>query len=150
MSSMVSVTRLTHCIMPSRRIIRGLNAGVWSGLLFLVIVGVGLHAPDRVSLPIQLAYYGAAVLSCCMVCNGELALRKPAPNRLTAFYLMVALGGALGTLLIEASRSFDGTLHVREVDIGVEEPVTVRSLWNGRILHGAQLSRADLSQRPIC
>jgi hypothetical protein len=32
----------------------------------------------------------------CMVCNGELARLKPDPRYLTSFYLMIALGGALG------------------------------------------------------
>jgi hypothetical protein len=31
-----------------------------------------------------------------MVCHGELALLKPDPSRLTAFYLAVSAGGALG------------------------------------------------------
>ncbi len=35
-----------------------------------------------------------------MVCHGELARRRPAPERLTSFYLTVAAGGALGGLLV--------------------------------------------------
>jgi SAM-dependent methyltransferase len=35
-----------------------------------------------------------------MVCHGELARRRPAPAYLTSFYLMVAVGGAVGGLLI--------------------------------------------------
>lgn len=36
----------------------------------------------------------------CMLCHGELAARKPAPQRLTFYFLMVAIGGALGGLLV--------------------------------------------------
>ena len=36
----------------------------------------------------------------CMFFHGELAERKPAPRHLTAFYLMVSLGGALGGLAV--------------------------------------------------
>src|SRR5262249_24759081 len=32
----------------------------------------------------------------CMVCHGELARSKPAPARLTQFYLTLSAGGALG------------------------------------------------------
>ncbi|MGH8647780.1 MAG: spermidine synthase, partial [Burkholderiales bacterium] len=36
----------------------------------------------------------------CMFFHGELAARKPAPRYLTRFYLMVALGGALGGIAV--------------------------------------------------
>jgi spermidine synthase len=35
-----------------------------------------------------------------MFCHGELAKRKPAPQYLTSFYLMLSMGGALGGILI--------------------------------------------------
>ena len=37
-----------------------------------------------------------AVFVYCMACHGELARLKPPPAQLTAFYLMIALGGAAG------------------------------------------------------
>jgi hypothetical protein len=37
-----------------------------------------------------------AMFTCCMVCHGELWQLKPPARHLTAFYLYVALGGALG------------------------------------------------------
>lgn len=46
--------------------------------------------------------WGAIALYCiglfvsCMLCHGELARLKPHPEDLTSFYLMIALGGALG------------------------------------------------------
>jgi hypothetical protein len=46
---------------------------------------------------VPLYAWGLFVL--CMVCHGELVARKPAPQHLTRFYLMVSLGGALGGLL---------------------------------------------------
>ena len=42
----------------------------------------------------------ASMFALCMVCHGELALRRPAPRRLTSFYLMIAAGGAIGGLFI--------------------------------------------------
>jgi len=41
-----------------------------------------------------------AVFAVCMVCHGELARIRPAPRLATAFYLMVAAGGALGALFV--------------------------------------------------
>jgi hypothetical protein len=44
--------------------------------------------------------FGAGLFVCCMFCHGELARRRPAPRYLTLFYLMVALGGALGGVFV--------------------------------------------------
>lgn len=44
----------------------------------------------------QIGIYSFVLFACCMVCHGELARSKPGPQRLTSFYLMVSLGGALG------------------------------------------------------
>jgi hypothetical protein len=72
--------------------------------LFLPLLAVALggmaymlHAAEG-NLPIRWAVPGfsAGLFICCMVCHGELARRRPAPRHLTLFYLMVALGGALG------------------------------------------------------
>jgi len=48
------------------------------------------------SIPVFLA----ALFLCCMACHGELTRLKPDPRHLTGFYLMVALGGALGGLFV--------------------------------------------------
>jgi hypothetical protein len=41
-----------------------------------------------------------ALFIACMVCHGELAKRKPHPRYLTLFFLMVALGGAIGGIFV--------------------------------------------------
>ncbi len=43
--------------------------------------------------------YALGLFVLCMVCHGELVARKPTPQHLTRFYLMVSLGGAVGGLL---------------------------------------------------
>jgi len=48
------------------------------------------------SIPVFLA----ALFFCCMACHGELVRLKPDPRHLTGFYLMVAVGGALGGLFV--------------------------------------------------
>jgi hypothetical protein len=49
---------------------------------------------------LQIAVYSFTLFVCCMVCHGELARSKPGSRYLTAFYLMIALGGAVGGVLV--------------------------------------------------
>ncbi len=58
------------------------------------------HAEVRLSLLTSAAICLLALFAICMVCHGELARAKPAPRRLTFYYLMIALGGALGGLTV--------------------------------------------------
>ncbi len=48
----------------------------------------------------QMAIYSSILFVFCMVCHGELAQSKPAPQYVTLFYLMVSAGGALGGVLV--------------------------------------------------
>src|SRR6266853_564893 len=48
----------------------------------------------------HVAIYAAGLFLACMFCHGELALCKPAPAHLTQFYLMISLGGTLGSALV--------------------------------------------------
>ena len=56
----------------------------------------GAPAAARVGL------LSAALFVCCMVCHGELAALKPPVAGLTAYYLTIAAGGALGGVLVAA------------------------------------------------
>jgi hypothetical protein len=51
------------------------------------------------SLPWQLVINLSLLFTLCMVCHGELAHMRPAPSRLTSYYLCIAAGGALGGLI---------------------------------------------------
>jgi hypothetical protein len=51
-------------------------------------------------LKIALPVFAAGLFAICMFCHGELALLKPSPRYLTGFYLMIAAGGAIGSLLV--------------------------------------------------
>ena len=52
------------------------------------------------NLALQLGVYLTGLFVGCMFCHGELYSLRPAPRRLTAFYLTVSAGGALGGLLV--------------------------------------------------
>jgi len=70
------------------------------------------------TLPIgaQLAALTLVLACACLFCHGRLAATRPAPRYLTRFYLMIALGGALGSTLIglaaPALLRVDFDLHV--------------------------------------
>jgi SAM-dependent methyltransferase len=65
------------------------------------VMGFSLADSDLTHrLALQIAVFCAGLFLACMFCHGELARLKPAPRHLTRFYLMVALGGAIGSALV--------------------------------------------------
>jgi len=58
------------------------------------------EASSMPSMAWTIALFAASFFIACMVCHGELALRKPAPRHLTSFYLMLSVGGAVGGLFV--------------------------------------------------
>lgn len=72
--------------------------------VFLAVLGVLLPimgwAVDSHGLMLAVALYAVGLFVGCMFAHGELALSKPAPRYLTTFYLMMSIGGALGSVLI--------------------------------------------------
>ena len=69
---------------------------------FLLALPLAFLAVDRVltgsslPVPILVALLALSLFVFCMVCHGELVRRRPAVRRLTLFYLMLSIGGALG------------------------------------------------------
>lgn len=76
-----------------------------AAMAWLFSRGIEAVAP-RVEIPV----YFAGLFICCMVCHGEMAALKPAPESLTLFYLVISAGGALGGLFaaIVAPHIFPG------------------------------------------
>jgi len=85
---------------------------VWIPLLLLSLVLVVLVMEEKFGDTIvqQLVAYSSALFLGCMVCHGELFRIKPPPSRLTGYYLLISVGGALGGLLaaVAAPLVFDG------------------------------------------
>ncbi|MGH9365524.1 MAG: hypothetical protein ACRD1B_09735, partial [Thermoanaerobaculia bacterium] len=52
------------------------------------------------SIQVGVPLFGIGLFLCCFFCHGELYRLKPEPARLTSFYLVISLGGALGAILI--------------------------------------------------
>jgi len=49
---------------------------------------------------VQIAVMTGALLAGCMACHGELARSRPHPRHLTAYYLAMSTGGALGGIFV--------------------------------------------------
>ncbi|WP_447963645.1 spermidine synthase [Nitrospira sp. Ecomares 2.1] len=78
---------------------------IWVPVLLVLLSAVVylLHqeyAETEVIVYIQIFIYSAVLFACCMVCHGELVRLRPPARFLTSFYLMVALGGALGGVFV--------------------------------------------------
>jgi hypothetical protein len=84
---------------------RWYNRRVWVPVVLASLSAVVylLHqdfAEQEMDVYRQIVIYSAALFACCMVCHGELVRLKPPAGYLTSFYLMVALGGALGGVFV--------------------------------------------------
>ena len=52
------------------------------------------------SLAVALIFYCSALFIICLFCHAELHRLRPAPGHATSFYLSIAAGGALGSILV--------------------------------------------------
>ncbi len=88
-----------------------------------------------VAIPI----FSLGLFVACMFCHGELSLRKPEGEYLTTFYLMIALGGALGAIFVGliAPAVFSG-IYELPVSMFFVSAIALRlnwdSGWSSRLL----------------
>ncbi len=69
-------------------------------VLTLIVLASACAMGARVGILYGIPVYSAGLFVCCMFCHGELAALRPSPRYLTSFYLMIALGGALGGVFV--------------------------------------------------
>ena len=72
-------------------------------LIFAIAAMVGLlmyFIGSQFSIVSQIFIYSAIMFSGCMICHGELAKQQPNVEKLTFYYLMVALGGFVGSAFV--------------------------------------------------
>jgi hypothetical protein len=94
---------------------------IWLVLLPAALVGMvylmkqEIHAAGFVR---RGAFFVGALFACCMVCHGEIVRRRPGAAHLTTYYLLIALGGALGGLFagVVAPLAFS---HLVELPVGL-------------------------------
>lgn len=87
---------------------------VFLPLAAIALVGMDVlladvHAGPELRVRLVAPLFALGLFVCCMACHGELARARPAPDRLTAFYLAMSAGGVLGGVLVAvvAPRVFD-------------------------------------------
>ncbi len=68
--------------------------------LALLLACLVLFIDAELALVYQLGGYCVTLFVGCMLCHGELVRLRPAPARLTLFYLCMSAGGALGGVVI--------------------------------------------------
>ncbi|OGA24705.1 MAG: hypothetical protein A3I02_02020 [Betaproteobacteria bacterium RIFCSPLOWO2_02_FULL_67_26] len=78
---------------------RWYHRGVFLTATALLLPAMAWYS-DSLDLWTAAPLYAAGLFACCMFCHGELTLLRPGPRYLTTFYVMVAVGGALGALLV--------------------------------------------------
>jgi hypothetical protein len=67
----------------------------------LASLGYAIYEPSYTeSIQVSVPFFCTGLFLCCWFCHGELAKRRPAPEFLTSFYVMVSLGGALGAIFV--------------------------------------------------
>jgi len=66
----------------------------------LAVLAIVLFKGRFGGLILTVSIFVVVLFLCCMFCHSELARRKPHPRFLTSFYLMIALGGALGGVFV--------------------------------------------------
>lgn len=71
--------------------------------LFILFLLLGVYAfilNGKTSIVLQIFAYTGVLFTGCMICHGEMVRIKPHPDYLTAFYLLIATGGALGGIFV--------------------------------------------------
>jgi SAM-dependent methyltransferase len=64
-------------------------------------LGYAIYDPSFTeSVQVAVPLFCLGLFVCCVFCHGELARLRPEPERLTAFYLTIAAGGALGAIFV--------------------------------------------------
>jgi hypothetical protein len=107
-----------------------------------IFSGLVLEAGVDVPIVVQVVGYSSVCFGAAMCCHGELTRSKPAPEHLTLFYLLVAVGGALGGVFVAvvAPRIFAGFY---EFQLGL-----IAAILFTLVAFGRHVRRSDQTDRP--
>jgi SAM-dependent methyltransferase len=115
--------------------------------LMAVLLPVMGWFSDSLEWWIAAPLYATGLFVCCMFCHGELHALRPGPRHLTAFYLMVSIGGALGALVvgIGAPTLLSGYYELGLTLIACAVLLVVRTLHSAKTLNYAAYAVAVLT-----
>ncbi len=120
------------------------------GIGLIIALGMGWWVVDNplIAILVQLGVYCFVLFFGCIALHGELTRVRPRAHHLTAFYLMISTGGALGGVFVAlvAPRVFDGywEYHVALVGTGVLV-LSARALDEERRRQTGRRSSLDLA-----
>ena len=111
---------------------------VWLAGMAYLLVDQDFHY----DLPVQLGAFLPGMFLGCLFCHGELYRLRPAPAQLTAFYLCVSAGGAIGGLLVAvgAPLAFNGYYELGAGLVVLGTLAALRFAAIGRIAQYASLA----------
>jgi len=116
---------------------------LWPVLLLALIAMAWLLVDTEYHyrLALQLGVFLAGLFIGCLFCHGELYRTRPAPRHLTAFYLTVSAGGALGGLFVAvvAPLIFTGYFELGAGLAALAVLAALRFVKVGRIAYAASL-----------
>jgi SAM-dependent methyltransferase len=116
---------------------------LWPVLLVALIAMAWLVVDTdyHYKLALQLGVFLPGLFIGCLFCHGELYRTRPAPRHLTAFYLTVSAGGALGGLLVAvvAPLVFTGYFELGAALAALAVLAALRFVQVGRIAYAASL-----------
>ena len=110
---------------------------VWLGGMAWLLVDTRY----QFDLNVQIGMYLSGLFVACMFCHGELYRARPAARHLTAFYLTISAGGAIGGLLIAvvAPLAFNAHYELGLALVALAFLAAVRFWPLNRIARGASL-----------
>ena len=97
----VYLTALVHSLgIGTSRVFDAGTPGIMLSTMALLFSPVAESPEIRLGTMTFLAINFATMFFICMLCHGELYRQRPDPRYLTSYYLMIALGGALGGVFV--------------------------------------------------
>ncbi|MBU2178430.1 MAG: fused MFS/spermidine synthase, partial [Gammaproteobacteria bacterium] len=108
------------------------------------LIAVMMHfIGTQFNLTSQLCIYLGLLTIGCLICHAELAQAKPASSRLTSFYLMLALGGCVGSAFVAfvATALFDQFLEFPLAFVALLLVLAIQQLQTTQNFSGAWSAR---------
>lgn len=98
---------------------------------------LALTAGNGFPLPVQLTLFAGVLFPACMLCHGRLATVRPTVAGLTAYYLVIAVGGASGGVFMAlvAPQLFTSYVELPFLMIAVCF-IYLAGAWRGRVRTG--------------
>lgn len=109
----------------------------WIGAMAWLLADVS----RQFHLPLQLGVWLSGLFVACLFCHGELYRLRPHERHLTAFYLTIAAGGALGGVFVAvlAPLAFDAYYELGGALVAIAFLAAVRFAALGRLARAASL-----------